>query len=239
MRTGWWPFSPTQDPDALRPPQNPSPDHASKRTSPPRNDHDGPPLVTWDWPAFERIAVALKSAATCGNTSGKTSPPPTTPSSPPDRVVIPQLKLLPDGRYYEELHARLTAACRRVYVSMFLFSPRWYDKTINLLADFTAASQRGLQCRIVMSAAPIKIGKRRPNQETAQRLLNAGWQVRVMTGNRTLHEKLLAGSGVRRLGVATAFKPRMARKPVFLPPDIENSWPPPRPPIGPVRPESG
>ena len=105
--------------------------------------------------------------------------------------MIPQLKLLPDGRYYEELHARLTAARRRVYVSMFLFSPRWYDKTVNLLADFTAASQRGLQCRIVMSAAPIKIGKRRPNQETAQRLLNAGWQVRVMTGNRTLHEKLI------------------------------------------------
>ena len=105
--------------------------------------------------------------------------------------MIPQLKLLPDGRYYEELHARLTAARRRVYVSMFLFSPRWYDKTVNLLADFTAASQRGLQCRMVMSAAPIKIGKRRPNQETAQRLLNAGWQVRVMTGNRTLHEKLI------------------------------------------------
>jgi hypothetical protein len=79
--------------------------------------------------------------------------------------VIPQLKLLPDGRYYEELHARLTAARRRVYVSMFLFSPRWYDKTVNLLADFTAASQRGLQCRIVLSAAPIKIGKRRPNQD--------------------------------------------------------------------------
>ena len=31
----------------------------------------------------------------------------------------------------------------------------------------------------------------RPHQETAQRLLNAGWQVGVMTGNRTLHEKLI------------------------------------------------
>ena len=38
--------------------------------------------------------------------------------------MIPQLRLLPDGRYYEELHARLTAARRRVYVSMFLFSRR-------------------------------------------------------------------------------------------------------------------
>ncbi len=118
-------------------------------------------------------------------------PRPTTPSSPPDRVGSPRVKLLPDGRYYEELHRRLTAARRRVYVSMFLFSPRWYDKTLNLLADFTAASQRGLHCRLVLAAAPIKIGRRRPNQETAQRLLSAGWQVRVMTGNRTLHEKLI------------------------------------------------
>ena len=105
--------------------------------------------------------------------------------------MIPTLKLLPDASYYAELHARLAAARRRVYASMFLFSPRWYDKTINLMADFTAASQRGLQCRMVLSAAPIKIGKRRPNQEAAQRLLNAGWQVKVMAGNRTLHEKLI------------------------------------------------
>ena len=105
--------------------------------------------------------------------------------------MIPNLQLLPDERFYQVLHDRLTHAARRVYVSMFLFSPRWYDKTINLMADFTAASQRGLQCRMVLSAAPIKIGKRRPNQETAQRLLNAGWQVKVMAGNRTLHEKLI------------------------------------------------
>lgn len=36
---------------------------------------------------------------------------PNHPSSPPDRIVIPQLKLLPDGRYHEELHAYLTFAC--------------------------------------------------------------------------------------------------------------------------------
>ena len=65
--------------------------------------------------------------------------------------MIPQLKLLPDGCYYEELHARLTAARRRVYVSMFLFSPRWYDKTVNLLADFTAASQRELGYHAVLA----------------------------------------------------------------------------------------
>ncbi len=105
--------------------------------------------------------------------------------------MIPNLQLLPDERYYLILHERLTQARRRVYVSMFLFSPRWYDKTINLMADFTAASQRGLHCRMVLSAAPIKIGRRRPNQEAAQRLLNAGWQVKVMAGNRTLHEKLI------------------------------------------------
>lgn len=105
--------------------------------------------------------------------------------------MIDGLQLLPDGRYYDVLHERLTQARRRVYVSMFLFSPRWYDKRVNLLADFTNAAQRGLQCRMIMSAAPIKIGKRRPNQETAQRLLNAGWQVRVMSGGRTLHEKLV------------------------------------------------
>ena len=105
--------------------------------------------------------------------------------------MIPNLQLLPDERFYPVLHDRLTNARRRVYVSMFLFSPRWYDKTINLMADFTAASQRGLQCRMILSAAPIKIGKRRPNQEAAQRLLNAGWQVKVMGGNRTLHEKLI------------------------------------------------
>ena len=78
--------------------------------------------------------------------------------------MIPNLQLLPDERFYPVLHEHLTQARRRVYVSMFLFSPRWYDKTINLMADFTAASQRGLQCRMVLSAAPIKIDSGAPTR---------------------------------------------------------------------------
>ena len=38
---------------------------------------------------------------------------------------------------------------------------------------------------------PDQDRQRRPNQEAAQRLRNAGWQVKVMAGNRTLHEKLI------------------------------------------------
>ena len=105
--------------------------------------------------------------------------------------MIQGLTLLPDGRYYDRLHLHLGQAQRRIYVSMFLMSPRWYDKTVNLLADFTQASQRGLQCRMVLSAAPLKIGHKRPNQEAAQRLAEAGWLVRVMDRRRTLHEKLI------------------------------------------------
>jgi hypothetical protein len=43
---------------------------------------------------------------------------------------------------------------------MFLFSPRWYDKTLNLLADFTAASQRGLHCRLVNPSCRDLSGRR-------------------------------------------------------------------------------
>lgn len=105
--------------------------------------------------------------------------------------MIPNIKLLPDSLYYTELHARLAAARQRVLVSIFLFSPRWYDKHVNLLLDFTEASRRGCQCKIIMSAAPIKIGRRRPNQDTAQQLKDAGWDIRIMAGSRTLHEKMI------------------------------------------------
>ena len=54
----------------------------------------------------------------------------------------------------------------------------------------TFLNQREL-IKAAQCIAWFKIGRRRPNQEAAQRLLNAGWQVKVMAGNRTLHEKLI------------------------------------------------
>lgn len=70
--------------------------------------------------------------------------------------------------------------------------------------------RRGVQARIILSAAPLRIGRRRPNLETAQRLTNASWDVRIIGGKAALHEKLIviddtaAFSGSHNLSFSSA-----------------------------------
>lgn len=99
--------------------------------------------------------------------------------------------LLPDGAYYGALQDQLRAAKKSVLVSMFLMSPKWYDRRVNIMRELCDVAKRGLQCKIILSSAPLKIGRRRPNQEAAQELSKSGWEVRIMTGGHTLHEKVI------------------------------------------------
>jgi len=104
--------------------------------------------------------------------------------------TLADVTLLTGGDWREQFMRQLRDAKTSVKISVFLFSPRWHTPTHNILAACTDAAARGLQCRIILSPSPLKVGKRRPNYDTAQKLLAAGWQVRVITGSRVLHEKI-------------------------------------------------
>jgi phosphatidylserine/phosphatidylglycerophosphate/cardiolipin synthase-like enzyme len=102
-----------------------------------------------------------------------------------------EVEILSGSRWWPRLRAHLLAARSSVKVSMYLFSPNWHDKRLDLIGDFKDIARRGCQARIILSAAPLRIGKRRPNIETAQKLLSAGWDVRVIGGRSALHEKII------------------------------------------------
>lgn len=102
-----------------------------------------------------------------------------------------QVTLLTGGDWREQVMRRIESATTALKISVFLFAPRWHTPQHNILQACLEAPKRGLQCRCILSPHPLKVGKRRPNFDTAQRLLNAGWEVRVITGSKVLHEKIL------------------------------------------------
>lgn len=100
-------------------------------------------------------------------------------------------RLLHGADWWRELKGRLLYASTSVKVSMFLFSPNWHDTRLDMIREFSRPAERGVQCRMILSAAPLRIGRRRPNIETAQKLVKAGWDVRIIGGRQALHEKIL------------------------------------------------
>jgi phosphatidylserine/phosphatidylglycerophosphate/cardiolipin synthase-like enzyme len=102
-----------------------------------------------------------------------------------------EVTLLTGAAWRDAVIQGLNSAQSSIKISVFLFSPRWHTPTHNILQACLTAAARGLQCRCILSPHPLKVGKRRPNYDTAQKLLSAGWDVRVMDGSHVLHEKLM------------------------------------------------
>lgn len=105
--------------------------------------------------------------------------------------VPAEVTLLTGGAWRDQVCQRLDDARLSIKISIFLFAPRWHTQTHNILQRCLDAPSRGVQCRCILSPHPMKVGKRRPNYDTAQKLIKAGWQIRVATGSRVLHEKIL------------------------------------------------
>jgi phosphatidylserine/phosphatidylglycerophosphate/cardiolipin synthase-like enzyme len=102
-----------------------------------------------------------------------------------------EAKILTGDAWWQELKGRLLYATTSVKVSMFLFSPNWHDPRLDMIREFSRPASKGVQCRIILSAAPMRIKRRRPNIETAQKLVRAGWDVRIIGGRSALHEKVI------------------------------------------------
>jgi phosphatidylserine/phosphatidylglycerophosphate/cardiolipin synthase-like enzyme len=105
--------------------------------------------------------------------------------------MLCECRMLTGPDWWRELSGRIAYAHTSIKVSMFLFSPTWTDAKLDMVRAFSKPAEAGLQCRILLSANPLRVGKRRPNLDTARKLLSAGWDVRVVAGRQTLHEKLI------------------------------------------------
>lgn len=92
--------------------------------------------------------------------------------------------------WYKE---HLKAATSSVLVSVYMLSPYWrgpVNTKLDLIADLAAAAQRGLTCRLIVDQPNVNYRTLPFNVRSALRLQEAGWKVRVMPDNPTLHEKV-------------------------------------------------
>lgn len=97
--------------------------------------------------------------------------------------------------WWQNLYHRLLKAREQVRICMYLLSPNWHDSQINIIRTLNELPERGIDARIVLSAAPLNIGKRQPNIEAARKLVKGGWNVRLLDGRKKLHEKTVVIDG--------------------------------------------
>jgi phosphatidylserine/phosphatidylglycerophosphate/cardiolipin synthase-like enzyme len=104
------------------------------------------------------------------------------------------VKVLTGPGVAAELKAAIDAAVRVIRLSVFIASAHWKGQQpgqIDLLDTLCRATGRGVEGRAVLAQISQKWCRETPNIGAAERLLEAGWFVRLHRGPRLLHEKTL------------------------------------------------
>jgi len=88
----------------------------------------------------------------------------------------------------------VNSARESLYLSIYMISHHWRDpatKTLDLTKTLADAARRGLQCRGIVDQPNVQGRKEGYNVKAALQLQEAGWLMRKVPDQRTLHEKVL------------------------------------------------
>lgn len=85
-------------------------------------------------------------------------------------------------------------ATASLHLCYYMVSPYWRGPSgmsIDLMKILGEAPQRGLTCRLIIDQPNVAFTTRPFNARAGEKLVRAGWKVRVMPDKRTLHEKIM------------------------------------------------
>lgn len=109
-------------------------------------------------------------------------------------VADANLTLLTGDDWAPWFEKSINEATNSLHLSIYMISDHWRSPEVgqlNLVKTLAQAAQRGLNCRCIIDQQKVLNRRIRFNTQAAIKLQNAGWKIRVMPSQQTLHEKVL------------------------------------------------
>ena len=109
-------------------------------------------------------------------------------------VADANLTLLTGDDWAPWFEQAINEATDSIHLSIYMISDHWRSPEVgqlNLVKTLALAARRGLNCRIIIDQQKVLNRRIRFNTQAAIKLQAAGWKIRVMPANRTLHEKVM------------------------------------------------
>ena len=109
-------------------------------------------------------------------------------------IADANLTLLTGDDWASWFETSVNEATESIHLSIYMISDHWRSPEVgqlNLVKTLASAAKRGLNCRCIIDQQKVLNRRIKFNTQAATKLQAAGWKIRVMPANKTLHEKVM------------------------------------------------